>query len=339
MNTIICTLKHKGPEYKGKIDELNRKYQHWKISKNKIITSWSLNNATSQTKENYKLGDRIFLVLQGWRDKSLNKVNNLVFGSGVVLNTPLTPKNGKYEINIEIDYLVDPMKITTLGMKRYSSSLKSNLIKHTFWINNGSGWILKKKDQKVIQELEKSWKNYSPSFLINIPTIFPSTIITPIPNPIFKPVFSGNYQKGINNVKKVPKTCPTPLIKKNKNTRSGYDRNHALGKYIINAAGYQCEVNNNHNTFTWDNKGNQYMESHHLIPMKEQGSKIYKSIPLDRQENIICLCPNCHRKFHSAIDKEKKQLIDFFFIKRKSVLQKSGIIIDQSKLYKYYNCK
>ena len=54
MNTIICTLKHKGPEYKGKIDELNKKYQHWKIYKNKIITSWSLNNATSQTKENYK---------------------------------------------------------------------------------------------------------------------------------------------------------------------------------------------------------------------------------------------------------------------------------------------
>ena len=78
------------------------------------------------------------------------------------------------------------------------------------------------------------------------------------------------------------------------------------------------------------------MEAHHLIPMKCQGDFINS---IDIPENIICLCPNCHRQFHSAIDKEKKQLIDFFLRKRKSILQKSGIIVDQSKLYKYYNCK
>ena len=261
----------------------------------------------------------------------------MVFGSGVVLNTSKIPKHGKYELNIEIDYLVDPMKITTLGMKKYSSSLKSNLVKHTFWKNNGSGWILKKKHQKVIQELEKSWKNYSPSFLINIPTVFPSTIITPIPKPVFKPVFSSNYQTRINNVKKVPKICPQPKITKTTNSTIGYKTDPKIGIFVINSKGYKCEVNSKHNTFTWDNKGNQYMEAHHLIPMKQQS--IYKSIPLDRQENIICLCPNCHRQFHSAIDKEKKQLIDFFLRKRKSILQKSGIIVDQSKLYKYYNCK
>ena len=66
-----------------------------------------------------------------------------------------------------------------------------------------------------------------------------------------------------------------------------------------------------------------------LIPMKLQ-AEVKNS--LDVPANLISLCPNCHRRFHHAIDKENKSLIVEFYEKRKKALKKFAIDIGVDKL-------
>ncbi len=61
---------------------------------------------------------------------------------------------------------------------------------------------------------------------------------------------------------------------------------------------FLCCVDHAHNTFI--SKGVNYVEGHHVIPMFQQ--KNY-NFPLDDVNNIVSLCPNCHREIHSADNK------------------------------------
>ena len=77
------------------------------------------------------------------------------------------------------------------------------------------------------------------------------------------------------------------------------------------------------------------MEGHHIIPMKAQ--KDFKNANIDRVENILCLCPTCHRKVHLSTEDEKKQLLKEVYDLRKKDLSNVGINISFKDLYiKYY---
>jgi len=56
-------------------------------------------------------------------------------------------------------------------------------------------------------------------------------------------------------------------------------------KEIRDHAQYLCEVCRDQNVFTYDN-----LEVHHITPIHEN-----ESLLLDN-ENLICLCPECHTK-------------------------------------------
>jgi hypothetical protein len=211
MNTIICTI---GGDNKLTTPQLIQQYNNWKSkAQNNIQVEWSV-IAPKQV----QLGDRVFFLKQGEKN-----ANNIVFASGVNISNTATLRYDKektkhvYKIDIDIDYMIDPSDYN-LGLKRYSGKFSKKFENETydFWNRIQSGRLL--FNTKFIKELQNEWSNHKPT-QISIPLI-PSTIINSIPNPVFNPVFSGNYQKGINNVKKVPKTCPTPVIRKNKNTRS-----------------------------------------------------------------------------------------------------------------------
>ena len=53
------------------------------------------------------------------------------------------------------------------------------------------------------------------------------------------------------------------------------------------------------------------MEAHHLVPVKYQ-QKIWQkyNINVDCVENIVSLCPTCHRAFHNGTKEVKAQLIE-----------------------------
>lgn len=123
-----------------------------------------------------------------------------------------------------------------------------------------------------------------------------------------------------------PENKPGLVEGKNKK----YKRNSAKAKRAIVYAGYQCNIDGNHESFIAKN-GKTYMEAHHLIPMSAQDDF---NNSLDVDANIVSLCPSCHRKLHHGKDigVELKKLFD----SRVKLLKQSGIDITFDVLMNYY---
>ena len=99
-------------------------------------------------------------------------------------------------------------------------------------------------------------------------------------------------------------------------------------------ANYQCELDLSHITFISKSTNKKYVEAHHLIPFSKRKEF---DISIDIVQNLIALCPNCHRKIHLATDIEKKEILNKLFDKRNNLLKKEHIDIDIQKLYNFYN--
>ena len=122
-----------------------------------------------------------------------------------------------------------------------------------------------------------------------------------------------------------------PELNENNSTR--YKTNTRLAKTVIKRHNYICEIDGTHISFV-NSKGKPYMEAHHLLPMSSQ--KQYFPINIDREENIVCLCPNCHRAIHYGnLDEKKERLIKLYNISKKELI-KSGINITKQELLKLY---
>ncbi|MBR3482723.1 MAG: hypothetical protein IKH45_07595 [Neisseriaceae bacterium] len=95
-----------------------------------------------------------------------------------------------------------------------------------------------------------------------------------------------------------------------------YRRNPLLGKVAIERAYYSCENNPHHETFISAKTNKNFMEAHHFVPVKYQQEiwKKYK-INVDCVENIVSLCPTCHRAFHNGTKEVKSDLINNIFNK------------------------
>lgn len=123
---------------------------------------------------------------------------------------------------------------------------------------------------------------------------------------------------------------PTPTITKiTIGARTTFKRNGIIATFALANAEYLCEVDKNHKTFISQRTNLPYSESHHFIPMKFQGDF---SFPLDCIENIISLCPTCHRGFHHGIIEHKNGLIGKIYDSR-SALNNFGI----KEMFSFYN--
>src|SRR5690606_5755255 len=74
-------------------------------------------------------------------------------------------------------------------------------------------------------------------------------------------------------------------------------RDHTLAKASILKAQYKCELDHTHQTFL-NKQQKPYMEGHHFIPLTYNNAKDYWhrfGRNIDCVENIVSLCPNCHR--------------------------------------------
>lgn len=133
----------------------------------------------------------------------------------------------------------------------------------------------------------------------------------------------------------VPYKIPRKPIK-NYDNHDFYPRNLNESKLAKQRSHWKCENDISHITFKSESDNNQYMESHHLIPMSYQGLFHYS---IDFADNIICLCPICHRKIHFATDDVKSVMIQRFYNHRKNLYPKYGIEIDFRNLLEMYNIK
>ena len=84
-------------------------------------------------------------------------------------------------------------------------------------------------------------------------------------------------------------------------------KNPIFGKIAISQSDYRCNANENHTTFESKKTKRDFMEAHHLIPMSK-AKDIYEkqNINVDCVENLVSLCPNCHRATHYGSNRVKK---------------------------------
>ena len=155
---------------------------------------------------------------------------------------------------------------------------------------------------------------------------------------ISKLAIEDRYQEDINTIEPPKSIKVGPIEKKN---RKGYDlsdkykyqRNPLYSAYALKKANYLCELDNSHKTFKRENSRN-YVEGHHVIPMHAQEDFEYS---IDVPENIVALCPNCHRKVHSANEVTKKDIVNKLFkIIKERKLSDRKIVINEEQLENYY---
>ncbi|BAH44541.1 hypothetical protein BBR47_35640 [Brevibacillus brevis NBRC 100599] len=135
-----------------------------------------------------------------------------------------------------------------------------------------------------------------------------------------------------SNTPLVPQPVP-PQVESN--GKQQWKRNASIAKEALRNEDYLCEVNNGHLSFTSAITNKNFVEAHHLIPMKLQA---LFSWSLDVPGNIVSLCPNCHRKIHHASKSERKELIEVLYSKKINRLKSFGIDIQLKDLLKAYAC-
>lgn len=119
-----------------------------------------------------------------------------------------------------------------------------------------------------------------------------------------------------------------------------YSKNPLIGKVAIKKAGHQCENNSEHKTFISSRTKQQFMEAHHLIPINLQDDMWDKfGANIDCTENIISLCPNCHRAIHYAIKDVKKDLAIKLFTIKQDELGQIGIVLSLEDMMRIYGIR
>ena len=82
-------------------------------------------------------------------------------------------------------------------------------------------------------------------------------------------------------------------------------RNPNVISNVLEKNNYSCFFNEEHKTFPSVNRPN-YVEGHHIIPVSLNDS--FKE-ELDCEENVISLCPNCHKAMHYSKNEYKEDLL------------------------------
>lgn len=127
-----------------------------------------------------------------------------------------------------------------------------------------------------------------------------------------------------------------PQLSKTSSSRR-YKTDARIAKTVLAERNYKCEyaqlTGKEHITFT-TKKEVPYQEGHHLIPIKAQ-KDFEKNI--DRPENIVCLCPICHRAVHNAKKEERIEILKKLYDNKIDNLKRVGIDISFEDLFnKYY---
>ena len=114
-------------------------------------------------------------------------------------------------------------------------------------------------------------------------------------------------------------------------------KNISIAKKVIVDSNYKCLCDETHTTFL-TSKGNPYMEGHHLIPCTVTNSEFFKGrSKLDREENIVSICPTCHRAIHFSDAATKRKLIEKLYNKQKVKLESVGLKIDLETILSKYS--
>lgn len=125
------------------------------------------------------------------------------------------------------------------------------------------------------------------------------------------------------------KEKPTPVFT---NGHKTYPRDRQTAINALAHAHFKCEFDGAHPTFIRRNSDKPYTEPHHLVPMAFSDRF---NVSLDREENIVSLCSNCHNEIHYGRD--ARVLIEKLYDDRIELLGSIGVDITLEELLKMYN--
>ena len=130
------------------------------------------------------------------------------------------------------------------------------------------------------------------------------------------------------------KPMPKGAVLHSSGSKNTYLRDPAVARRAFARAGHCCEVDKTHTSFLRKNGSHLYMEPHHLIPMSMTD---YFNVSLDREQNIFCLCSNCHNQIHYGTKEDVRRLISKLFTSReKEICAILGRKITLDEIYRIY---
>lgn len=135
------------------------------------------------------------------------------------------------------------------------------------------------------------------------------------------------------------KSATKPLIIVNGNHGRLISKNNKISKSALIRAEFKCAIDESHKTFITKN-GVSYMEGHHLIPCTVSNSESFMKEferNIDCVENIVCLCPNCHREVHYGEWNSRSSKIRQLYEQNNKLLEVAGIKITLERLLSLYN--
>ncbi|MBR6863350.1 MAG: HNH endonuclease [Bacteroidales bacterium] len=118
----------------------------------------------------------------------------------------------------------------------------------------------------------------------------------------------------------------------------GVNKKASISKRALVSAHFQCEVDVNHLTFQTE-RGVPYMEGHHLIPCTYDNAVRFfdeQERNIDCVQNIVCLCPTCHRRVHFGSKVERESILKILYDKQIAKLRSAGIDISYKELVALY---
>lgn len=126
------------------------------------------------------------------------------------------------------------------------------------------------------------------------------------------------------------------IIKQNSFPRDEREKAVALAK-----ANYTCQCCGTSETFMKNGSDVQYMEGHHLIPIKFMFRPEFDGIvDIDDRDNIVCLCPKCHRAIHHGTKSVVNETIDLIYEHfDNDAFERHYPMVTKKKLKTYYSKK
>lgn len=163
--------------------------------------------------------------------------------------------------------------------------------------------------------------------------------LTAIDVPVTDADFQATVNKRSKSSTKLPKPHAGPLEKppEAKSSRGGgWRRDATMAAWALRNADFKCEIDAHHATFISRASGVPFIEAHHLVPLQRQKDFPYS---LDVPENIVALCPTCHRRIHHAQNSIRRTMAISLLNRRNLDLQERGIEVSPALLQSIYQCE
>lgn len=117
-------------------------------------------------------------------------------------------------------------------------------------------------------------------------------------------------------------------------SRTTFLRDPRLAWKRFETAHFECEFDRSCRLFRSKSTGANFLECHHIIPIQFQQNF---APSLDFLENLIALCPFCHRAIHHAEVNLTREIIERILGTRSGLLDR--LELSPERVFELYNCE